>query len=182
MLGELPSPLLIDFQPSRVRFTCWSQSSCHLLTLASSSDSTDAHKILVMGNGEILESGSHNDLLNSEDGAYAKLVLAQKLAAATEKEAALLEDGSNDDQHTLDVGTPDDKSQTESKDEKLALARTNTGGASLSSQILAGKQFNEADHKAIPYRILGRRLAAINRDHWKYYIFGFVCSVATGCV
>lgn len=153
----------------------------------------DAHKILVMGGGEILESGSHNELLNSSDGAYARLVLAQKLAAATEKEAALAEDGSSDDHVTLQT-TADDKQDltrvpsstsatTGEKGPQGALERTNTGNASLSSQILAERQKNnDRDDSVIPYRILFRRMGGINRDQSHLYLYGFIASILSGCV
>jgi hypothetical protein len=140
-----------------------------------------------MGGGEVLESGSHNELLNSPDGAYARLVLAQKLAAANEKEAALGEaDNSSDEHLTLEGRTPvESLSRADSLEgDKLPkLERTTTGGASLSSQILADrKQRNVRNDKAIPYRILGRRMAIINRESWRLYIIGFIASVLSGCV
>lgn len=45
----------------------------------------DADMIYVMGGGEVLEKGTHNDLLNKA-GSYAKLVAAQKLREIEEKE------------------------------------------------------------------------------------------------
>ena len=149
-----------------------------------------------MGGGEILESGTHNDLLNSSDGAYARLVLAQKLAAATEKEEALggaaEADNSSDEHLTLDGQTPvgslsraDSAEGGEKLQEqhRLKLERTATGGASLSSQVLADrKQRNVRDDSAMSYRVIGPRMAAINRESWRLYILGFIASVLSGCV
>lgn len=144
-----------------------------------------------MGGGEVLESGSHNDLLNSPDGAYARLVLAQKLAAANEKAEALGEvDNSSDEQLTLEGRTPveslrraDSLEGEKVQEHRLKLERTATGGASLSSQVLAErKERNVRDDSAIPYRILSRRMAVINRESWRLYVFGFIASILSGCV
>ena len=40
-----------------------------------------------MGDGLVLESGTHNELLMNEEGPYARLVNAQKLREAREKAA-----------------------------------------------------------------------------------------------
>ena len=45
----------------------------------------DADCIYVMGNGVILESGTHEELVRGENGPYARLVAAQKLRDAREK-------------------------------------------------------------------------------------------------
>lgn len=44
----------------------------------------DADRIFVMGDGLVLEQGTHNELLANEDGAYARLVQAQKLRESRE--------------------------------------------------------------------------------------------------
>lgn len=49
----------------------------------------DADNIIVMGSGEILEQGNHNDLLIDESGPYAMLVSTQKLAVVAIVEDAI---------------------------------------------------------------------------------------------
>ncbi|CAI4217577.1 unnamed protein product [Parascedosporium putredinis] len=58
----------------------------------------DAHNIVVMSEGKIIEQGTHNDLLESR-GAYYKLVTAQNIAAVKElsaEEEAAIDDHQNE--------------------------------------------------------------------------------------
>lgn len=117
----------------------------------------DAHKILVMGGGEILESGTHNELLATE-GPYANLVAGQKLAAAEQKAAAVAgtaeDDSSSDEAHTLlpAIGANPIEKIVSSNDaeeftanEKSQLERTATGQTSISSQIMSQRVANKME-------------------------------------
>ena len=42
----------------------------------------DSHKLIVLDNGEVLESGTHLELVAREDGAYSQLLRAQYLSSA----------------------------------------------------------------------------------------------------
>ena len=114
-----------------------------------------------MGGGEILEQGSHNELLESQ-GTYSQLIAAQQLAAATKKT-----DTDSDEGHTLnadaDGAEPVDKEAIEAQlvaeKQQPALARMNTGKSSLSSQILKDKTTgsNTAGYDTISYRTIAVR-------------------------
>lgn len=66
----------------------------------------DSDKICVLGDGKILESGTHQELLDmGEDGAYAKLVNRQLTKAANE----ILSDGAFDASEESDADTPKGK-------------------------------------------------------------------------
>jgi hypothetical protein len=110
-----------------------------------------------MGGGEVLESGSHNDLLLS-GGPYATLVAGQQLATAADKKAS-------DDTGTA---SPDDRdengmthveAQDYAKQEKPELQRTTTGKSSLSSQILREKTTGSSTtgEGVLPYRTIATR-------------------------
>ncbi|KAF9533188.1 multidrug resistance protein 1 [Crepidotus variabilis] len=136
----------------------------------------DADTIFVMGDGLVLEQGSHNDLL-AMDGAYARLVQAQKLREGK-------------DQAALEVGEAESTSEAEDMEkmaaEEVPLGRKNTR-QSLASEILeqrrqaaesSGK--NEDDDFSLPY--LFKRMAPLIRDQWKNYGFGIIAAICTGVV
>jgi len=65
----------------------------------------DADKIVVMSNGKIIETGTHNDLL-SRQGAYHLLVQAQNIRATNEKDhLALSDEGSKEQKELYKVDT-----------------------------------------------------------------------------
>lgn len=134
----------------------------------------DADVIYVMGDGLVLESGTHNELLSS-DGAYTRLVQAQKLREAQEAQ--------------LDIDETPDGSITAEKDmekaarEEIPLGRRNTG-RSLASEILERKRAEtegqkKGDH-SLPY--LFKRMGLILRDQWSKYIIGAIFASLTGTV
>lgn len=109
-----------------------------------------------MGGGEVLEQGTHNELLAS-DGAYAKLVSTQRLAAAVESES----DGSTaaDDNSIFEKNGKSALKPDLDEKEFNQLERTATGGASLSSQILADRRDSRtAKAKILPYPTIFKRL------------------------
>ncbi|PPQ92430.1 hypothetical protein CVT25_008651 [Psilocybe cyanescens] len=134
----------------------------------------DADVIYVMGDGLMLEHGTHNDLLQA-DGAYTRLVQAQKLREGKEK-----------------VHGQDDESDSEEEDmekaarEDIPLGRRNTG-QSLASEILeqkrqaAGASGKDKDGDySMPY--LFRRMAPIVRDQWRRYFYGSIFACMSGMV
>ncbi|TFK28078.1 multidrug resistance protein 1 [Coprinopsis marcescibilis] len=134
----------------------------------------DADIIYVMGDGQVLESGTHNELLASE-GAYARLVQAQKLREAQDAQA--IED------------TPEGSDTGETAIEKAAreevpLGRRNTG-RSLASEIIEQRKQEQGDKKeqgdhSLPY--LFKRMGLLVRDQWPKYALGTLGAVVTGCV
>ncbi|EMD39893.1 hypothetical protein CERSUDRAFT_81221 [Gelatoporia subvermispora B] len=133
----------------------------------------DADCIYVMGDGLVLESGTHNELLSRENGAYARLVQAQKLREAREKRAQ-----DEDDSETAGSAEEDIEKQAA---EEVPLQRQKSG-RSLASEILEqrAKEHGEEKHSySVPY--LMRRMGRINRDDWKRYAFGIVAAICNGC-
>ena len=131
----------------------------------------DADVIHVMGEGLVLESGTHNDLIQA-DGAYARLVQSQKLREGRESSGVLETDNDSEDSgHSIEKEIR----------EEIPLGRKNTNtGHSLASDVLEqkqqamGKNENEKDYE-LPY--LFKRMFLIIRDRWKNYFFGalFAC-------
>ncbi|KAH9480411.1 ABC multidrug transporter atrD [Psilocybe cubensis] len=134
----------------------------------------DADVIYVMGDGLLLEQGTHDELLKA-DGAYARLVQAQKLREGKE--------------HTPGK---DAESDSESEDmekaarEEIPLGRKNTG-TSLASEILEQKRKaaevagggKEGDYNLF---YLFKRMAPIVRDQRQAYFYGSICACLSGMV
>ena len=128
----------------------------------------DADIIYVMGNGLVLESGTHNELL-SNDGAYARLVQSQKLR---ESQDVVDADGSDEGS---DAG--EEKDMEKLAREEVPLGRSNTQ-RSLASEIIE-KRNAEAEGKSdkdhsLPY--LFKRMGVIVKDQWPKYLFGSIAA------
>ncbi|GAA5897055.1 hypothetical protein JCM8208_006155 [Rhodotorula glutinis] len=153
----------------------------------------DADQIIVLTAGHILESAmttaegsAHALLLRNPDGAYSKLVSAQRLREA--EEAA--EDG--DDEHGR---APAPGELTREQIDELArhekpqfeqLKRAATG-RSLASEMLERRQNDlEAaggdEPKHYGTYTLFARMYKLNSECWKRYVFAFIGAVASGCV
>lgn len=132
-----------------------------------------------MGEGRVLEQGTHNELLASADGAYSRLVSAQKLREIKEREAA-------------EGGDPDDEDLKNAEDEKAEIARAlreevplgrRSTATSLASEVLKRRMNErsdlekaESDEYSMYY--LFKRMGKLNREVWRNYAIGavFACS------
>ncbi|KAM5533130.1 hypothetical protein V8D89_013178 [Ganoderma adspersum] len=135
----------------------------------------DADCIYVMGNGLILESGTHSELLSDENGPYARLVAAQKLRDAREKRTL------DDDSDTAASDEVDDAAAIEKQAaEEIPLQRAKSG-RSLASEILEQKQKDHETKKDdFSMYYIFKRLGYINRDVWKQYLFGSIAAICNG--
>lgn len=136
----------------------------------------EADNIVVMGKGEILEQGSHADLL-AANGAYAGLVDAQKISAREDNVANLY----HDDEPESDGASMG----KESKPEMPAGLDRTTSKKSIASIVLGRKADEEAGRKEQQYGTLYclYRLLLINKQYvFSLYIPALICSVASGAV
>lgn len=137
----------------------------------------EADNIVVMGRGEILEQGTHNELL-SRSGEYASLVDAQQIRAAEAAEALQIEGGSDED-------ATSGKEFGGGKPEMPAGLDRTTTQKSIASMVLRKRQDEESGKKP---RQLGTlhclyRLILINKEYiFSLYIPGAICSAASGAV
>jgi ATP-binding cassette, subfamily B (MDR/TAP), member 1 len=133
-----------------------------------------------MGGGVILEKGTHAELLKNEEGAYSRLVAAQKLREAREAEQ---DDAADSESSTLEEGKGEKTMEQQVADE-IPLGRKQSG-RSLGSEIIEQRQKEKAgdEHKngySLPY--LFKRMGSINREGWKWYGLGFIAASCTGAV
>ena len=125
-----------------------------------------------MGNGLILESGVHDELLADENSAYARLVQAQKL-----RESSAQRDGDHEEpEGSKTEGDEDDSSQTV-EDPDLMLSRVGSK-RSLASEALEQRRQAQAAEKDYSFPYLFRRMGAINRDNWPRYMAGFIAAAS----
>ncbi|KAJ7366944.1 P-loop containing nucleoside triphosphate hydrolase protein [Mycena albidolilacea] len=133
----------------------------------------DADRIYVMGDGLVLEQGTHNELLDNENGAYARLVAAQKL-----RESQQRSDGDSEDTEK------EAEEMEKAVREEIPLGRKNTGQHSLASELIEKRlQDHKTDHDAeysLPY--LFKRIGSMHRAGWKNYAIGSIAAIGTGCV
>ncbi|KIM25829.1 hypothetical protein M408DRAFT_73755, partial [Serendipita vermifera MAFF 305830] len=134
----------------------------------------DAEMIYVMGDGMVLEQGTHNQLLQNPEGAYSKLVQAQKLK---ERQHA------DEDLDTSGHNTPAARDVEKAALDEKPLGRTDTSH-SLASDILKQRgQTAEADkEKEYGMLYIMKRMAYINRPTWPLYGLGFTAAAAGGMV
>lgn len=128
-----------------------------------------------MGGGVVLESGTHNQLLSNTDGAYARLVAAQKLRDAREKQAQADDDS--------DTAASDEQEDLEKQAaQEIPLGRTNTrkSGRSLASEILEqrNKEKEASSGKDYSMAYLFMRMGKINKASWRKYVIGTIAAAS----
>jgi ATP-binding cassette subfamily B (MDR/TAP) protein 1 len=136
----------------------------------------DADCIYVMGGGLVLERGKHNELLSNEDGAYARLVAAQRLREARYD---------TDVGDVVPVGQESYEKAVESSAdiekaamEEVPLGRRNTS-RSLASEIIEQRKSQGLSKQEKEYSMLYlfKRMGKINRGEWKNYVFGTLFAI-----
>jgi hypothetical protein len=129
----------------------------------------DADVISLMGDGCVIEQGTHNNLLRDENETYSRLVQAQKLR----------------EQREVTNDSESDTAASERDMEKAAreepLGRKNTG-RSLASEIIEQKRKAHGDGKeggdlGLPYLFM--RMGKLNREGWWSYFFGLIFAIGT---
>ncbi|KAI5121086.1 hypothetical protein M0805_008599 [Coniferiporia weirii] len=142
----------------------------------------DADRIFVMGQGLVLEQGTHNELL-SRDGHYARLVQAQKLREAKESEE--LEDGldtAEGSEGALVAEKEGHHDYAQEAQEEVPLGRKNTG-RSLASEIVEQKIAKKAvKQEDFSLYYLFKRFGSIQGEVWKKYLIGAIFAALTGMV
>ncbi|KAI8915518.1 P-loop containing nucleoside triphosphate hydrolase protein [Powellomyces hirtus] len=170
----------------------------------------NADKIVVMSQGEIVETGTHDSLI-AEQGVYYGLVEAQRLRGADHSrqgsdEADSIEEpeivdntvaapafrAPGDAQVTLDLGSdrPPAPQRGESLGRKSSLARKSSVKVatldrknSLKVNKITEEEQAEAERAALLKRKVDvMRLVRMNKPEWPIMIFGIICALGTGAV
>lgn len=145
----------------------------------------DAHNIVVMSAGQIVEQGTHDELLEKR-AAYYNLVTAQAIAAVNEmtveeeealekvEEEALIRKTSTH-KSASGAGVPEDPED----DIQARLNRTQSQ-QSASSMALANRKSGEAK-KQYSLGTLIKVIASFNKEEWKLMMIGLFFSAICGC-
>jgi len=137
----------------------------------------DADMILVMGGGEILESGTHNSLLADPSSSYAQLVNNQKLSAVA-AESPMVE--------TAEELAALKRIESPMGEKFPGLNRATTGRSLASAameDVTARKEEEDAADDAVPHQMrLYKRLLLLNKDQKWFYISGTIGAVCAGMV
>ena len=149
----------------------------HRLSTIKNSDN-----IYVMGQGLVLEQGTHNELLQNPDGHYARLVHAQKLREAEENEATADAAGNDDVVSLKDSGSVHHDFAKEAERE-IPLGRR-ASGRSLASEIIEQKSKGKETKKHEDYSLwyIFKRFGALQGSVWKTYLVGCFFATLTGIV
>ncbi|RWA09868.1 hypothetical protein EKO27_g5231 [Xylaria grammica] len=139
----------------------------------------DAHNIIVMSQGAIIEQGTHDDLLQKQ-GAYYNLVTAQNIAAV--KAPVDEEDDQEDDDTQLIRRMSSVRSgvaYSEDPNDNIAvkLKRSSTQ-ASVSSRVLRARKPEEEAQYSV--WALVKLIASFNRSEWKLMLWGLFWSIICG--
>ncbi|AEO57999.1 hypothetical protein MYCTH_2304921 [Thermothelomyces thermophilus ATCC 42464] len=150
----------------------------------------DAHNIVVMSQGRIVEQGTHDDLLQRR-GAYYNLVTAQAIktanetAAEAEEEeeggAALLEKRESEAAAIYRASTRGSRSGTvpgDPDDDLQARLKKTQSQQSASSMALAGRK--PESQKKYSFWTLIKLIASFNREEWKIMLVGLFFSAICG--
>jgi ATP-binding cassette, subfamily B (MDR/TAP), member 1 len=137
----------------------------------------DADCIYVMGGGCVLERGKHDELLSDEDGAYARLVAAQRLREARDEIIVgdLVPVGQESSEKVVESSADIEKAAME----EVPLGRRNTS-RSLASDIIEQRKSQRLSNQEKDHSLfyLFKRMGRINSAEWKQYLLG--CLFAIG--
>lgn len=141
----------------------------------------NAHNIVVMSHGRIVEQGTHDELLEKQ-GAYYNLVEAQRIAATNEEkdpdEVSILDEKDGQLRQTSTSEKVDAFAQDPDDVNPAAkLTRSHTG-KSASSQALQAKK--QEDTRQYSLWTLIKVVTSFNRKEWHLMLFGLFWSIICG--
>jgi ATP-binding cassette, subfamily B (MDR/TAP), member 1 len=141
----------------------------------------DAHNIVVMSDGRIVEQGTHDELLE-KNGAYFSLVNAQNFTAEnemTKEERDMLDEEDERLIRKASSAKLGEKARAQDPDDDIAakLDRSTTQG-SASSKALQGRKPDE--EKKYSTWTLIKLIASFNKKDWKLMTWALIWSIISG--
>ncbi|CAF3467606.1 unnamed protein product [Fusarium graminearum] len=139
----------------------------------------DAHNIVVMSEGRIVEQGTHNELLEKKT-AYYKLVSAQNIAAAEEMTAEEQAAIDEEEVELMRKMTSEKATATLADPNDDIAAKLNRSTTSKSASSLALQGHKAEDEREYGMWTLIKLVASFNTTEWKLMVVGLVFSAVCG--
>jgi ATP-binding cassette subfamily B (MDR/TAP) protein 1 len=124
----------------------------------------DADQIFVMGEGIVLEHGTHDELLRNKDSAYFRLVHAQNLR-----------EGYSGIENTISSSVEDQT--VEKAPEDYTLGRKDTFNSDNFGQAFKDRGTRDEMGTTHSFAYLFRRMGKLNREAWLDYLIGWFFSI-----
>lgn len=132
----------------------------------------DADVIVVMGNGHVLEQGTHDELIANEDGPYSLLVQAQKLRRVSGTAEENIDEAKQKEQVKIEKAANDIG--------PLPRSSTSRSLASMNLEKTDSTRHGQLSKERVGIFSLLVRLGELNREAWIDYAVGAVFACLTG--
>ncbi|RFU73423.1 abc transporter [Trichoderma arundinaceum] len=136
----------------------------------------DAHNIVVMSQGTIVEQGTHDELLEKQ-GAYYNLVSAQKIAVA--QDTAEEEEVDEKEELLIRKMTTNKEEYSADPDDDIAAKLDRSATQKSASSIALQKRKQEEEQKYSLWTLI-KLIASFNAAEWKMMLVGLVFSAICG--
>jgi ATP-binding cassette subfamily B (MDR/TAP) protein 1 len=130
----------------------------------------NATKIVVMSDGEIVEVGTHNELIQNREGTYSKLVEAQEIQNQKDESKSKLYNDS------LNVFPEEDYSLS-----KIVTNKSSRSAITASEYDDIEKGVAKLDYEFSTLELI-RKVVKINRPEWFLIFIGLIASIICGMI
>ncbi|KAK9271758.1 hypothetical protein L1049_002121 [Liquidambar formosana] len=137
----------------------------------------NADLIAVVQNGQVLETGSHDELIQHEDGLYTSLVRLQQTRKDNPQEDFTVTTPTNASSSLSKL----DMNDTSSRRLSMMSRSSSANSAAPSGAPFTGDGAREKDNQVFPVPSF-RRLLAMNLPEWRQASLGCFCAVLFGAV
>ncbi|KAK2003654.1 ABC transporter [Colletotrichum falcatum] len=139
----------------------------------------DAHNIVVMSGGRVVEQGTHNELL-AKNGAYYSLVTAQNIARVNEmgpeEEEAI---DARDDELIRNKSRASEKGYAADPEDDAAARMQRTATSKSQSSVALQNRAEEAEARYGLWTLV-KLIASFNKKEWRLMLVGLFFSVICG--
>ncbi|KAL7816316.1 P-loop containing nucleoside triphosphate hydrolase protein [Trichoderma aethiopicum] len=138
----------------------------------------DAHNIVVMSKGTIVEQGTHDELLERK-GAYYNLVSAQNIAVSQETTTEEDDEIAEKEEMLIRKQTTNKEEYEADPDDDIAAKLDRTATQKSASSIALQKRKQEEEKEYSLWTLI-KVIASFNAPEWKFMLIGLVFSAICG--